>query len=127
MASTSNADADLDEADDKSDKMSSVSKCSNFSLKSQQYIAKQDCQMAVMRKAMIAAGLDPDLVLAEADAEVEVVMDMEVDVTSKKRPNLKAPLRMVWVWVANMGHLLKLVAAKRPKMGQSKKILVRIS
>ena len=71
MASTSNADADLDEADDKSDKMSSVSKCSNFSLKSQQYIAKQDCQMAVMRKAMIAAGLDPDLVLAEADAELQ--------------------------------------------------------
>ena len=41
--------------------MSSVSKSSNFSLKSQQYIAKQDGQMAAMRKAMIAAGLDPDL------------------------------------------------------------------
>ena len=48
--------------DDKSDRMSSVSKCSNFSLKSQRYIAMQDGQMAAMRRAMVAAGLDPDLI-----------------------------------------------------------------
>ena len=51
------ADDDLDGSDDKSDKMSSVSKCSNFSLKSQQYIAKQDCQMAAMRSSLVCADL----------------------------------------------------------------------
>ena len=75
-----------DNSDNKSDKMSSVSNCSNFSLKSQQYIAKQDGQMAVMRKAMIAAGLDPDLVLAdEQDLTDAGVMDVDVDTSSKKR------------------------------------------
>ena len=53
-----------DNSGDKSDRMSSVSQCSNFSIKSQQYIAKQDGQMAAMRKAMFAAGLDPDMVIA---------------------------------------------------------------
>ena len=52
------------------DTMSSVSKCSNFSVKSQQFIAKQtieiqkkDNEMATMRKLMIAAGINPDAIL----------------------------------------------------------------
>ena len=73
-----------------SDRMSSVSKSSNFYLKSQQYIAKQDGQMAAVRKAMIAAGLDLDLVLADASDVMEVAagvdveggMDVDVDVCS---------------------------------------------
>ena len=75
-----------------SDKMSSVSRCSNFSLKSQQYIAKQDCQMAKMKKAMIAAGLDPDLVLADSNAEV----GMEVDASTKKRLPSGSPDGKLW-------------------------------
>ena len=40
--------------------MSSVSK---FSVKSQKFIAQQDLTIAAMRNAMLAAGLDPDLVV----------------------------------------------------------------
>ena len=65
--------------------MSSVSKSSNFSLKSQQYIAKQDGQMAAMRKAMIVAGLDPDLVLADASDVMEV--DVLTNYVTMKGPN----------------------------------------
>ena len=97
MASKTIADSDPDE----SDKMSIVSKCSNFSLKFQQYIAKQDGQMAAMRKAMIAAGLDPDLVMAGADADAVENEGMEVDVTaatnSKKRLPSGSP-RLVSRW-----------------------------
>ena len=56
-------------------------------IKSQQYIAKQDGQMAAMRKAMVAAGLDPDMVIANDDGmEVD-----EVDVSTKKRHSIFNP------------------------------------
>ena len=71
MSKRDNSDDKLDKSD-KSDRMSSVSQCSNFSLKSQLYIAKQDGQMAAMRRAMVAAGLDPDMAIANEDG-------MEVD------------------------------------------------
>ena len=77
---------------DGEDRMSSISRCSNFSLKSQQYIAKQDTQMAAMRRAMIAAGLDPDAVLVpdpdldpDSEPKMNEVTEMEVDARSKKR------------------------------------------
>ena len=79
-------------SDDKSDRMSSVSQCSNFSIKLQQYIAKQDGQMAAMRKAMVAAGLDPDMVIAN-DGGMEVD---EVDVSTKKRLPSGSPEGKNW-------------------------------
>ena len=67
--------------------MLSVSKCSNFSLKSQQYIAKQDCQMGAMRRAMIAAGLDPDAVLPDGSGAGELVhMDVDSSKSKKRLP-----------------------------------------
>ena len=82
----------MTENGDGEDRMSSISRCSNFSLKSQQYIAKQDTQMAAMRRAMIAAGLDPDAVLVpdpnldpDSEPKMNQVTEMEVGARSKKR------------------------------------------
>ena len=62
---------------DNTDRMSSVSNSSRFSLKSQQVIADQDVTIAkqggtilAMRAAMIKAGLDPDVLLLPAAADV---------------------------------------------------------
>ena len=77
-----------DNSDKMSDRMSSVSNSSKFSVKSQQVIAIQDSQISKMRKMMIAAGLDPD---ADPGVDLEQVPDLDAGVlvdltrTSKKR------------------------------------------
>ena len=67
--------------------MSSVSRSSRISAKSQVIIAAQDGQIAAMRAAMIAAGLDPDLILPVPVTNESVTELMEVDVATnpKKR------------------------------------------
>ena len=43
-----------------SDRMSSVSNSSKFSVRSQQVIAAQDVTIAAMRKLLVEAGIDPN-------------------------------------------------------------------
>ena len=77
-----------------------MSKCSNFSLKSQQYIARQDIQMEAMKKAMIAAGLDPDAVVIPVDLAVFGLVRGETTdmdgVKSKKRLPSGSPDGKLW-------------------------------
>ena len=58
-----------------SDKMSSLSNSSKFSVKSQQVIAKQNVQIAAMRKMLVDAGIDPDAFPSEVGAMEVVVTD----------------------------------------------------
>ena len=57
------------------DKMSSVWNSLKFSVKSQQVIAQQDCQIEKMRRVMIAAGLDPDAPDTCLDEQLEMSTD----------------------------------------------------
>ena len=52
----------------------SVSNSSKFSIKSQIVIAKQDETIAAMRRAMIAAGLDPDASAVAAQESCPLLM-----------------------------------------------------
>ena len=69
-----------------SDRMMSVSnssefsKFSKFSIRSQQVIAVQACQIAKMRKLLIAAGIDPDAQVA--DPSLGPVISVEVKVNT---------------------------------------------
>ena len=76
--------------------MSSVSRSSRISAKSQVIIAAQDGQIAAMRAAMIAAGLDPDLILPVPVTNESVTELMEVDVATnpkKRMPSGPGPDR----------------------------------
>ena len=59
---------------------SEFSKFSKFSVKSQQVIAAQVCQIAKMRKLLIAAGIDPDAQVA--DPSLGPVISVEVKVNT---------------------------------------------
>ena len=64
-----------------SDRMSSVSNSSKFSVKSQQVIAAQDEKIALMKALLAKAGIDPDSVSSELDPTMEV----DSALNSKKR------------------------------------------
>ena len=75
-----------------SDRMSSVSNSSKFSIKSQQVIAEQGATIAkkdetidAMRSMLIKAGIDPDAIQTQDRDSTSTEINMEVDVNSKKR------------------------------------------
>ena len=74
-----------------SDKMSSVSNSSKFSVKSQQVIAAQDEKIAMMRKLLAENGIDPDSIPPPGE-------NMEVDDTTnaKKRMPSGSPEGKHW-------------------------------
>ena len=89
----------MDLSDKMSDKMSSVSNSSKFSVSSQIVNKKQDCQIAAMRLAMIAAGLDPDALLSDPNPDLDLVGEEEMEVDgakSKKRSPSGSPDGKAW-------------------------------
>ena len=74
-----------------SDKMSSVSNSSKFSVKSQQVIAAQDEKIAMMRRLLAENGIDPDSIPPPGE-------NMEVDDTTnaKKRMPSGSPEGKHW-------------------------------
>ena len=60
---------------------SEFSKFSKFSIRSQQVIAVQACQIAKMRKLLIAAGIDPDAQVADPSLGPDISDALSVDIT----------------------------------------------
>ena len=67
-----------------SDRMSSVSNSSKFSVKSQQVIAAQDEKIALMKALLAKAGIDPDSV-SSLSSELDPTMEVDSVLNSKKR------------------------------------------
>ena len=81
-----------------SDKMSSVSNSSKFSIKLQQVMAKQDGQIAAMRKMLIDAGVSADVDDMDAGAgamEIDLA-DPDSVANSRKRLPSGSPEGKVW-------------------------------
>ena len=84
---------------DNSDRMSSVSNSSKFSVKSQQVIAEQDAQIAMMRRMLVGAGIDPDVPPSGAlppGGQVLETMEIDTATNSKKRLPSGSPVGKNW-------------------------------